>query len=331
MKFIAIGDLHYSLYGQDPIVAETNLPERLHYLCEVMDNIALYAKENNINKIIVAGDTLHNKSIIHTVAMSVLLDFLRTNSNIEFILVDGNHDMSSKSGNGVSALKSLDTEPNVTVIHKSVQIENILFVPWNSDMIDNIKNGKSEYLIAHLGLNEAQLSSGISIVSEIGLSSLKQYKTCILGHYHKPQEVGNCIYVGSPIQLDWGEKNEEKRFLVVDTDKHTIESIPTIGYKKHYELEITKDNKDSIIESAKKLKNEGHFVNIKKKTNVDTDDIQEEFRVIDKTEKNIINRGITMLMSDSDKLMKYMEIKEIKKEDQKDYLKEALNLINMED
>ena len=329
MKFIAIADLHLSAYSQDKIIKGTNLPERLYYLNKVLTNIAKFAIDDNIKIIVIAGDIFHNKSIIYSLAQSVLLDFIREFEDLKFIYFSGNHDMSSKSGKGVSALKCLDNEPNVIMIHKPQVIENIFFVPWNPEtMVNDIKNNDSDYLVAHFGLNEAQLSSGISIISDVKLSDLKHYKHCILGHYHKPQSVGNTTYVGSPIQLDWGEKGEEKRFLIVDSDSGKIESVPTFGYKKYIEYIITNENKEEILEEAKKEKEKGHMIQLVKKEDIDTDDIGKEFRIVDKTEKDITDRGIISSMSQDERIDKYLEIKKIKPEEVEIYKKIGIEIMN---
>lgn len=329
MKFISLADLHLSMYAQDKIIPESLLPERLHYTNVVMRNVANYSLENNIKNIVIAGDILHNKSVIHSLAQSIFLDYLRDYRNINFIIIDGNHDMSSKSGQGISALKSLDNEPNVDMIHNKKIIENVLFVSWNPEtMINDIKNGEAEYLVSHFGLNEAQLSSGISIVSDVKLKDLINYKHCILGHYHKPQSVGNVTYIGSSIQLDWGEKGEEKRFLVVDTENEEIESISTIGYRKYIEYEITNENKEDIIEEARKAQENGDYIQIVKHELIDTDDIDKEFKIVDKTEKDITDRGIVTSMSQSERIRRYLEIKEIKEEEFETYQKVGINIIN---
>jgi len=208
MKFIFTADLHFSTYNSDQIIKESGFPERLDSLIKTLNNMINYGREHNIKNIVVGGDILHNKN-----------------------LLDGNHDMSSKTIDSVSGLKSLDSEQNVHTIHEIEKIENIMFVPWKYASKEVLKNEKSDYLISHFGLNEGTLSSGISIVSDISIKDLSNFKFVLLGHYHRGQNITNdnttLYYVGSPIQLDWSEKNEEKRFLVVDTNLNTIHKYNT--------------------------------------------------------------------------------------------------------
>ena len=333
MKLGILADIHLAGYSQDPVVSKTGLSERLHYLNIVVRNSLDEIIDSGIDNVVFLGDTYHTKSIIHSNAQSVLLNIIRDyKDKIHFIILDGNHDMSSKSGEGVSALISCDNEPNVTMIHEPKEIDNIWFVPWNEKtMVDSIKNGSPNnvpYLMAHLGLNEGMLNSGISLVSDIGLKDLKRYKKVYLGHYHKAQELGNTIYVGSQIQMDWGEKHEEKRYLIVDTDKDTCISVPTKGYKKYYEFKVTNENIKDVIEQVKLVQGEGHNFKIKKIEDLNPNELEENYNVIDDTDKDVTNRGITSSMSIADKIDKYLEIKKIPSNKIDLYKSVGLDVIN---
>jgi len=270
MKFTFIADIHLSHYGQDKIEDTTNLPQRLHSLQEVLHEIAKYTVDKNINKMIIGGDILHGKSVIHAIAQDIMLDFFEEwSKTIDFFIIDGNHDLSGKGSNVVSALKSLRNIDNLRWIpfNETMSIDNdrVLLIPYGPNMTEKILNNQSKILISHFGLNEGVLNSGISIVSDISIKNLiGKYELVLLGHYHKPQEIIRddikLYYVGSPIQLDWGEKNDEKRFLVVDTETLEVKSIPTKGYRKHIELNITNSNKSKILKIAKEEKEKGNYV-----------------------------------------------------------------------
>ncbi len=332
IKFIFTADWHLSKYNNDKIEPD-NLPERLSSIKKVLYNISEYAINNNISCVVVGGDLLHNKSIIHALAQDILLDFFRNNKRLQFIVIDGNHDKADKKGE-ISSLKSLDSELNVTRIFQPTKIDDIFFVPYSYNMVDIIKNNSSKYLISHIGLSEGMLNSGISVVSDIKLSDLiGKYETVLLGHYHKPQEIIRddikLYYVGSPIELDWGERNEDKRFLLINTEIDRIENILTNNYKKHYQIEITTENREEILREARYLKEQGHHVNLIKTNNdVIVDNIKNEFNIIDKTVKDITNRGITIAMSTEEKLKKYLEIKEISDEELNNYLSIGFEIIN---
>lgn len=335
MRFVFIADLHLSRYGQDKIEDVTQLPERLDSIVRTVNNTIDYCKNNDIDRIVIGGDCLHGKSVIYALAQSLLLDFFRSNRDIEFIVIDGNHDLSGKGALSVSSLKSIDNEPNVKRIDEEYfhdKQNDILYVPYSYSMVDIVKNHSAKYLISHFGLNEAIVNSGVSIISDISLKQLTgKYEIVLLGHYHKPQEIINdkikLYYVGSLIQLDWGEKNEEKRFLVVDTNRDTIQSVPSVGYKRYVEYTITNENKEDIVKKAAEFKEEGDHVKIIKEVSIDTDDIPEDLYIVDKIEKDITNRGLTKEMSELDRLKRYLEIKEIPEDDRQRYLDMARRIV----
>jgi len=331
VKFGLIADCHLAGYTQDRLIE--NLPERLYLIKNVMYSVAEYCKLHSINRIVIAGDLLHGKSIMYALAMSVLVDYFNTFKSIEHIIIDGNHDLSSRGDEAISALKSLDAIKNVRRITKEYEsIDGVMFVPYSTKMLQIIKQNSSPYLVTHVGLNEGVLSSGASIVSDLSVKDLiGKYDTVLMGHYHKPQQIirGDirAYYVGSPVQLDWGEKHEEKRFLIVDTDSRVIESVQTTGYKKYFEFKVTNDNKELALVEAKKLQSEGHNVRfLKEDKDVNIDDIQ-DFVVIDKSEKELTDRGITSSMSLEDKLKRYAQVKEVPDEVQSVYLDVAKKII----
>jgi len=332
MKFAFAADLHLSKYSQDKVEETTGLSERLYGIRNVIYDIAEYCLSEKISVIVLGGDLLHGKSIIYTVAMGVLTEYFRSYPSLNFIIIDGNHDLSDKGDEAVSALMSLDNELNVERITTPTLKGNIMFIPYSTKVVEEVKKNSAKYLVSHFGLNEAVLNSGTSIVSDIGLKDLKGYKYVLLGHYHLPQEIIRddiCVYyAGSVVQLDWGEKHEEKRFLIVDTENDFIETVPTKGYIKHFEFELTSKNKAEVLEKARSVKKNGHHVNIKKIEEMNTEDIEGEFRVVDRTEKDVTDRGLSSTMSMRDKLYRYMEIRKIEEDLKVMYEKVAIDLIS---
>ena len=333
MKFLITGDIHLSRYAQDKVEETSNLPERLHSIRNALYDMGEYCYDNDIDTFIIAGDIMHSKSIIYSIAQEIMLDFFDQYEDLQFWIIDGNHDLSGKGTGAISSLNALRSVSNVEWISGAASVDsNKFFVPYSNNMVEEIKNGKADILISHFGLNEGILNSGISIISDLSMKDLiGKYKLILLGHYHKPQDIGQgacrLYYVGSPIQLDWGEKGDEKRFLIVDTDTLDVQSIPTTGYRKHIELGLTQESKQEVFALAKKAKDSGHHVKIIQNETVDLSDVDEDFLVIDKREADITNRGITSSMSQKDKLQKFLEIKEVPQEKHDLYLKHGLEII----
>jgi len=337
MRFAFIADPHLSRYGQDKLEDETNLPERLHSIKSALHEVADYCLQNNIPTLIIGGDILHGKSIIYAIAQDIMIEFFNHyGKTIEIYVIDGNHDLSGKGEDVVSALKSIQSIPGVNwVSHDTthrISDGDVLLVPYSYNVPQIVKENKARILVSHFGLSEGVLSSGMSIVSDISIKDLVgKYELVLLGHYHKPQEIirpeMTLYYCGSLIQLDWGEKNEEKRFLVVDTDTLHVDSIPITQYKQHIEIEINNDNKDDAFKAAHDARDAGHHVKIVMKEKVDLTDFKNDFNVIDKTEVDITDRGITSSMSQDDRVRRYIEIKEIPEDMREEYAIEAFDII----
>jgi DNA repair exonuclease SbcCD nuclease subunit len=340
MRFAFIADIHLSRYGQDKIEDQSNLPERLHSIKRALYEVADYCIANGIEKVIIGGDVLHGKSIIYAIAQEIMLQYFADyEGKLEFVVIDGNHDLSGKGSDVVSALRPLLNQSNVLWVpfDKIHQVDqNILAIPYSNNLPSLIKKNQSRILISHFGLSEGVLNSGMSIISDVSMKDLGgRYELVLLGHYHKPQEIVKngvtLYYVGSLIQLDWGEKEDEKRFLIVDSDTLQVDSIPITSYKKHIQIEINADNKDEAIKAAIAARASGDHVKVIMKEKVDLSDIKGEFNVIDKTDRDITDRGITSNMSTEDKLKKYLEIKEIPEEQHEMYLSVAMEIIRKGD
>ena len=342
MRFAYIADIHLSRYSQDKIEDQTNLPERLNSIKNTLYEVGDYCLQNSIRNIFIGGDILHGKSVIYAIAQDIMIQFFEdyVHSGIYFHVIDGNHDLSGKGNEVVSALRPLSNIDGVkwvkfSEIYRLSPPEDILFVPYSNNLPKIIKNNKARILVSHFGLNEGILNSGISIISEVSMKDLEgKYDLVLLGHYHKPQEIVQngvrVLYVGSLIELDWGEKNDQKRFLVVDTDTLNVDSIPITQYRKHVQVEVTSENKDEAIEIVKAAQQAGDHVKVVMKEKVDLS-VLENVNIIDKTDRDITNRGITSNMSTEDKLRKYLEIKEISPEYYDMYMKVAMEVIQKGD
>ena len=321
MKYALCADLHLFQYAN----------QKQNDIIKTFENMILQCESMSVTNIIVCGDLFHGKHIIHNESLSLIVDFFNKHSNFNFILIDGNHDLSGKNEKAVSALKSLNYLKNVHRIEVPTKLGQFLFVPYFFGMENFIKNNKAKFLVSHFGLSEAKLNSGISVVSDICMKDLKDnYRFVFLGHYHKPQEIStkNCkvFYTGSIIELDWGERNDEKRFLVLDTDNDKIYSFPTEGYKKHILLEINEKNKDIILKKAKEELSLGNIVRLEKSDpNLKIDDIK-DLQVLDTSSKENRERGITLTMDLKSRFEKYLEIKKIPVNLKEEYLKIALEV-----
>lgn len=343
MKVICIGDIHASGFNDDPLV--NNLPARLHYIKQSLEYIVNYGKKYGINTYVILGDVYHDKTIIYNISQSVLHNFFVENNDCKFIIISGNHDLSSTGQNQRTAIQLLNEIKNVNVIFNPTMSygknDNALipdldcfFVPYSHDFLGYIKDyelpDSVDVLFSHIGLNEAVLQSGLSRVDKLTIKDLNRFNLSILGHYHKPQVLysnGKTVYyAGSLIPKDWNDKNETKRFLVLDTETKDVESVNLdCGVPGFYEFVIPlgtdQHTVDFILKQAESKKKLGHKVRVINKNKIKVQSDISDLIVLEQKEIDVTNRGITVEQSKLEQCKKYLEIKEIPESEWDDYIK----------
>lgn len=333
MKFIDIGDIHASGFSDDSIVDESGLPSRLHWIKTSLNQIVTYGRSIGIYHYILDGDIYNDKTIIYNTAQDMLANFFITNSDCHFYLISGNHDFSSTGELQKSAISVFQKYPNVTCYLDEPFANTelgVLFVPYSGNFIELYKKYKPcsdfiKIIVAHLGLNEGVLQSGLSKVDKVRMSDIADFPLALLGHYHKPQMIQGTksvvYYAGSLIPKDWNDKNENKRFLVVDNETLEVQSIDITGVPGFHELIIqenaTEEEKLQILNQAAQLKSMGNQVRVrnKSKTNMLKSSTREsawnDVLVLEQQDLDITNRGITVTQTKMEQVQKYLEIKGI--------------------
>ncbi len=350
-KMIFCGDIHLKLWP-DKEYDESGLPKKLIEILNCIEQMAEYANKNNIHSICIAGDINDTKGVVAVRPFVMLRQLIERYNEIEWIIIHGNHDATTGDNKQKhSAIQLLDGIPNVKLILEPETIEfsdkKLLLVPHSKNIIEVLQSELETYeldtvpeiLVSHFGIDEAQLSTGISIKTSIRAQDLRMFKLVILGHYHKPQEIEynetKIYYTGSPVPVRRDEATEEKRFLVVDIDTLDVQSIPTDGYRRYCELIL---DEETDVDEFKRLieyyKSMGHHVVVRKKISELPLDlkplVEENTQLIDMYEKDINIRGITSQMSDEEQARKYIEIMGVPENEQEEYLSVAMEIITSE-
>ncbi|MCK5018804.1 MAG: metallophosphoesterase family protein [Candidatus Peribacteraceae bacterium] len=330
MKILFTADTHVKLWS-DREFDEDGIPKRLNEIFSVLESMCQHAIDNNIETIVIGGDINDTKGIVHVRAFVLLRNLIKKYTQIKFIFLHGNHDASDKDASE-SAINLLDELSNVEVILEHTIIDNMIFVPYSShivdDIVDSVDDAEDRILISHFGLSDATLSNGISLKTKISSKDLKKFKLVLLGHYHKPQNIGNVWYVGSPIPLKRDEHGESKRFLIVDTETFEVESIPTTGYRRYFEFVIEdEDAVESIFKEAAELKAQGHFVTIRNHIKELPTQLAEQMTVIDEYEEEYQMRGITTGMTIAAQMEKYLEIERIPEDEREEFMNVGIEVL----
>jgi DNA repair exonuclease SbcCD nuclease subunit len=268
---------NFSLSGVSSIVSFKNINSRLHDTVKIVNNIIQYALKRNITHIFFCGDFLHSKKSVTKDVFNVTVNLFRqceSYSALEFIMIPGNHDFSSKDGSSHS-LQAIKDFNNVRVLespHDHCFIGNraernytkIIGIPYTEDKEEFITNFNSNnannldadynIILCHTGIQGAKVGSSYVMVKEhdvdTGNLQFNRYTACFFGHYHEHQKVSlNAWIVGAPAEHDWGDRDGTRGFLHVTIDEGAVDvkHIPTPREIPRFKLL----NGDSTLDDVK--------------------------------------------------------------------------------
>lgn len=204
-------------------------------------------KKNKITNIIFAGDFFHSRSEISVNTIHTAATLLDKFKDFELYMIVGNHDSYYKQKAEVHSLSILSGYSNVTIFDKvatkKISDKTVTFCPWGFNMADI---PVSDILFGHFEIESFQMNAhklcedGIKPINLLDKSSL-----IFSGHFHMNEEReydnGKIIYIGSPFQLDFGERDCKKGYYVIDFDtlNYTFyENTVTPVHKKYFISEV---------------------------------------------------------------------------------------------
>ncbi|WP_313756048.1 DNA repair exonuclease [Tissierella sp.] len=247
IKFIHTGDLHLGLRFKNVSFGQEKAIERRRELWSTFERIVNYAKDNEVDFLLIAGD-LFEESYFTISDITRVRDTFRTIEDINIIISAGNHDFKGKN----SLYNRVEWTKNVTIFNsQEIQrkgFENLNTViygySWDSveirenklfNTLGKVDNTKNNILVLHGDIfnNSNYLPLNIQELKNLNMDYIA------LGHIHKPQIIyENIAYCGCPEPLDFGELGE--RGIIegsIDNKKLGFEFIP-FSKRKFLEVEI---------------------------------------------------------------------------------------------
>lgn len=217
------------------------------------------AKENNVKNIIFGGDFFHDRHKIDIYTYQRAFDTLKQSikgTEINIWLLLGNHDLWFYENSEISSVHPFASINGVKVVSKPTRIKiddlNWDFLPFTQNPINSLRvldsfPGEKQCLIGHIALNQAKMHKGVyssDIVVEhegdlvpVDTDLFMEYEQVFLGHFHSEQKVNAKVeYIGSPLQLSFGEAFEEKHLIILDTKTRKKKYIKNDFSPKHFIL-----------------------------------------------------------------------------------------------
>ena len=211
IQYTVIGDPHLTLKSYSKI-------QQLHKTVESYGKPAIWL-----------GDLLDTKEIIRGTCLNLWLNYF-SESKLEHIILVGNHDWFNLECED-HALAALKHFPNVKVIDSIQEIDGMYFIPYIRDQ-DELKKvlksiPKDSILFGHLEIASFDFGNGHICENGLNTRSINKFKRVISGHFHKYQEKGNLVYLGTPFSHTFGESNQDKYLGFYTPSTDTLELIST--------------------------------------------------------------------------------------------------------
>lgn len=222
-------------------------------------------KALGIKDIVISGDIFHNRERVSVNTIHAASDFFKILEDFNIIAIAGNHDAFYRDRSDVSSISILKGWNNIHVVLDTEIMEHngkkIALVPWGADIskIEPCDIMFGHFEIASFSIARDQICThGESANNLLNIAPL-----VMTGHFHMAEtrkyEKGRIIYVGSPMELNWGEAYTPKYIWLLDVDEAKPRAIENKFSPKHYKLKASQ-----IYQKLDKFKSDiaGNFINV---------------------------------------------------------------------
>lgn len=256
--------------------------DRLQDCIDVLNWIFEEAKKNDCEYIFFLGDLFHERAKIdvknYLKTFEVFMNHMILDAaDRDMYLLVGNHDMYHRERWDINSIKPLTAIPRVHIVDSPRRIKigktKIDWLPHTENPIVELEKLKEEnktkgdVLLAHISVHGAMLNTCYGTKADVivehdndmvpvDASVFKDWKMTFLGHYHGAQNLNEKVeYIGSPLQLTFGEAFQDKHIVILDLDTLEKKYIKNEFSPKH--LIITPKD---ITDENYKL--EGNFIRV---------------------------------------------------------------------
>jgi len=232
MKYGVTADLQFDEYARLSTLTEKGVTSRLLDIITCFRWIVETCVTAGCNGLIVAGDVFEARTSIDVSVLDLVCrEFAWASTKLDTIIViPGNHDCHLRTA-GLNSLQVL--AGYVTVVEKPTVIAPFALIPWSaheedyaSAVVKLAKDPAARYLVTHVLLEGAGYPGRTVAVDTLKPS---RWKRILLGDVHCPMQFtvdgwdGEIQYVGSPLQIDFGDAGEWRGFSILDTTTDALD------------------------------------------------------------------------------------------------------------
>lgn len=191
----------------------------------------------SFGKVVILGDVFDVRHVVPVWLLTGFRDFLQqaVQSAVTVRMIPGNHDQYDDQGRNV--LEVFGDISGVAVFTKPhLDTKGILWMPYAptaaiKQELSNPVAERARYVFGHFAALGAERDP--HHLDTEGVDSAQYPQQFVLGHYHKPQHIGNLTYVGSPYQTRSSEAGQVKGYLEIRAGDQLVFQEKGWGPKYH--------------------------------------------------------------------------------------------------
>jgi DNA repair exonuclease SbcCD nuclease subunit len=332
MKILLFSDIH--------IHSHKKSLERLDDCLSVLDWVFQLAVDRQIQHVVFLGDLFHERHKIDVLSyqrtFEIFDKYMSRNAVplFKLYLLLGNHDLWHLQKWDVSSVFPLGSISGVHVISypctELIGKYPISFLPYTDNPIETLKQIKNdaEYkiLMGHCAVDGGVLNSrgghGPEVTVEhdgnmvrVDTKVFKDWNQVFLGHYHEQQKINNVEYIGSPLELSFGEAFSEKHVIIYDLETHEKEYVENTFSPKHLIIPQKDLDKYDLSKNFIRLMvddiSQADITEVRSKVLSENKPGSFEIRQSDKDiDENFVNDAKAILFKEHEMLEKYIQVKE---------------------
>jgi DNA repair exonuclease SbcCD nuclease subunit len=251
-KVLFFSDLHLGVH-QDSQMWHKIALDLAEWIRGVMSSYKL-------DTIFFAGDVFHDRHEIGVNTLHTAKLFFDKLSEFNLYIIPGNHDAFLSSTVEVNSVEILEHE-TLKVFSQPTTVmvgdKKVTFCPWKTKVSET---ENSDMLIGHFEITNFKMNS--TKICDHGDEShdlLEKSNAVVTGHFHyreqRKYDNGKYIlYLGSPYEMDFGDRQQAKGVSIIDFDTFDVEFVENTITPKHFRLkisELTKHHAKSLAETVK--------------------------------------------------------------------------------
>jgi len=231
-KIFVLGDLHLGVRNNSLEWSEIQSEFLLNFFIQKVDEEG-FDPERDI--LVQVGDWNHvresTNTRIYKVSLNIAKELSKKFKRGVYVIL-GNHDVYYKDRNDTHSLEGFDQiYPNFHVFVNperfQINTHKFLLMPWIEDS-ETLKstvstNSWADYIFCHADFKGAVLNKATKVMHGLDKDDILRFKRVYSGHIHIRQEKENLLYVGTPYEMDRGDRGNQKGFYVLEVSQNSVE------------------------------------------------------------------------------------------------------------